>query len=77
MYQLFCDKTEMSRGPIFSESVEEDWASRGKGQRLFLKLRKSLSRTSEFDRRLLLYIAGKMTETKRQVRRRVEWPKGI
>lgn len=38
----------------------EDWASRGKGRRIFSKLQNALRKMSIPDRALLLYIATKM-----------------
>jgi len=68
MYQLFYEGQELPEAPIFSDNGKEDWASQGKGHRLFMKLRRVLSRTSEPDRHLLLHLAKKMSEAKRKAR---------
>jgi hypothetical protein len=68
MYQLFYEGQELPETPIFSDNGKEDWASQGKGHRLFMKLRRVLSRTSEPDRYLLLHLAKAMAEGKRKAR---------
>ena len=65
MYQLFFDGEELPATPIPSKTKPEDWASHGKGKRLFLKLRGALSCTNEADKRLLLHLATKMAGAKR------------
>ena len=61
MYQLFYDGEELPATPIPSNATPEDWASHGKGKRLFMKLRHALSFTDEADRDLLLLLAKKMS----------------
>jgi transcriptional regulator with XRE-family HTH domain len=39
LYQLFYHGQESPEAPIFSDNGKEDWASQGKGKRLFMKLR--------------------------------------
>lgn len=68
MYQLFYEDGESSEVPIFSNNGKEDWASQGKGYRLFMKLRRAVSRASEPDRHLLLHLAKKMAEAKLKAR---------
>ncbi len=43
----------------------DDWASRGKGMRTFLKLQNALQKMSESDRALLVYMAAKMVDKPR------------
>jgi transcriptional regulator with XRE-family HTH domain len=65
LYQLFYDGQELREQPIFSGNGKEDWASHGRGHRLFMKLQLALSRTSEADRDLLLNMARTLSHTKR------------
>jgi transcriptional regulator with XRE-family HTH domain len=61
MYQLFGDGQELPEAPIFPEngnSGDEDWASHGKGKRLFIKLRHALSLTNGADSSLLMKSGG-------------------
>jgi transcriptional regulator with XRE-family HTH domain len=60
MYQLFYDGKEAHDSPDVSDNGKADWASQGKGKRLFMKLRHALSLSSEADRQLLLHMAKKM-----------------
>jgi hypothetical protein len=70
MYQLFCDGQELPETPIFpGNSGDEDWASHGKGKRLFIKLRHALSLTNGADSSLLLHLAKKMSDEKRRAHR--------
>ena len=69
MYQLFYDGDEP---PQISAALRastqkhmDDWASRGKGSRMFTKIRRALSLMSEGDRGLLLYMAQKMGHRRR------------
>jgi transcriptional regulator with XRE-family HTH domain len=66
MHQLFYDGQEIPEAPIFSDDRKQDWASCGTGQRLFMKLRRMLSRTNDADRCLLLHLARKMSHGKRR-----------
>ncbi len=68
MYQLFYDGQELPEVPISPDHGKEDWASRGKGKRLFMKLRHALSFTNEADRKLLLDFARKLADGKRSGR---------
>jgi transcriptional regulator with XRE-family HTH domain len=60
IYHLFYEDGESFEVPISSSKRKTDWASHGKGQRLFVKLRHILSRTNEADRGLLLHLAKKI-----------------
>ena len=64
MYQVFYGGENLHEAPIFSDR-KSDWASRGKGHRFFVKLRRTLSHTTEADRRLLLHLAGHLAGAKR------------
>ena len=44
----------------------DDWASRGKGRRIFSKLQNALQKMSVPDRTLLLYMAAKMVGKQRR-----------
>jgi transcriptional regulator with XRE-family HTH domain len=58
LYQLFYEMEE-SLHPKQRISVrEKDWASQGKGLRIFAKICNALSRMSEKDRQVLLAIAA-------------------
>lgn len=63
LYQLFYGEESPITKPRFPV-IEDDWASQGKGLRVFHKLCRALSRMSERDRRLLLAIAKQMTNGK-------------
>jgi transcriptional regulator with XRE-family HTH domain len=69
MYQLFYEGEEFPEAPISSQNGKTDWASQGKGLRLFTRLRRALSRTNEPDRRLLLHLATKMASASRKANR--------
>jgi transcriptional regulator with XRE-family HTH domain len=62
-YQLFYDGEEPPRVPNLFKlkpSDETAWGSSGKDARFLSKLRRILSKTTENDRKLLLYMAQKM-----------------
>jgi len=65
MYQLFYDGTEPPQVPLALRDgkgdEKEDWASRGKGLRMFTKIRRAASRMTEENRNLLLHMARKMS----------------
>ena len=65
IYHLFYDGEEPPK-PALSGNETEDWATSGKGKRLFIKLRHALSLTNETDRNLLLHLAEKMSQAKRR-----------
>ena len=68
IYHLFYDGEEPPK-PSLSGNEAEDWATRGKGKRLFVRLRHALSLTNETDRNLLLHLAKEMSQAKRRARR--------
>lgn len=64
LYQLFYDGSEEPPSES-EESSQVDWASRGKGQRLFVKISRLAPTINESNRSLLLYMAQKMARGKR------------
>lgn len=63
MYKLFYDGQEPPKAPNISvqkSSHESGWGSSGKDAKYFSQLRRLLSKTSENDRKLLLFTAQKM-----------------
>ncbi len=67
LYQLFYEDAKSIELPIKPlNSNRHDWASQGKGQRMFSKLREALSRMSVEDRQLLLFTASRMIPRKRK-----------
>lgn len=68
LYQLFYDGDEPPQVPPRTSDQEhtDDWASRGKGLRMFRKIRSALGRMSDGDRSLLLLLAEKMSHGSRQ-----------
>ncbi len=57
LYQLFYDNEVGPATKPSSPAGKKDWASQGRGQRMFNKICQSLSRMSEKDRQILLAIA--------------------
>ena len=70
LYQLFYDGDEPPQVPTVPRTSNQehtyDWASRGKGMRMFRKIRSALSRMSDGDRSLLLHMAQKMSHGSRE-----------
>lgn len=68
MYQIFFDgeKTVPADPLWLPGNASHDWASHGKGKRLFAKLCKAVKRATAKDRRLISYVAQKMGERKRK-----------
>jgi transcriptional regulator with XRE-family HTH domain len=60
MYQLLYSDQDPPTPAKLSHNAIPDWASRGRGQRLFSKLQNALARASNQDRALLLTVATKM-----------------
>jgi len=69
LYQLFYEGDELPEEPISSDNGKEDWASHGKGKRMFMTIRHALSFTKEADRALLLHLAKKISDGKRKEHR--------
>lgn len=65
LYQFFYDGDQPPQVPtVFRSSKQKDirdWASRGKGLRMFTKIRQALSRMSAVDRSLLMHMARKVS----------------
>jgi transcriptional regulator with XRE-family HTH domain len=60
LYQLLYEGEKPPK-PLKAQAQEiDDWASRGKGRRIFSKLQNALHKMSVPDRNLLLYMAAKM-----------------
>jgi len=57
LYQFFYDNEVGPATKPSSPAGKKDWASKGKGQRMFNKMCQSLSRMSEKDRQILLAVA--------------------
>jgi transcriptional regulator with XRE-family HTH domain len=63
MYKLFYEGKEPPKAPnifVRKSSHESGWGSTGKDAKYFSQLRRLLSRSSENDRKLILYTAQKM-----------------
>lgn len=65
LYQFFYDEDEPPQVPTVLRSSKQkpnnDWASRGKGLRMFTKMRQALSRMRAEDRSLLMHMARKVS----------------
>ncbi|OLB33426.1 MAG: transcriptional regulator [Acidobacteria bacterium] len=72
LYQLFYDGDEPPQVPTALRTSEQkhtdDWASRGRGLRMFRKIRSALSRLSDEDRSLVLHVAQKMSNGSRRLK---------
>jgi len=67
MYQLFYDGEEPPKLPNLPKRKSSDdiaWGSSGKDARFLNKLRRLLSKAEVADRKLLLYLAQKMSQAK-------------
>lgn len=67
MYQFFYDGEEPPKLPNLpprKSAAEIAWGSRGKDARWLSRLRRLLSRVSDSDRKLLMFIAHKMSRAK-------------
>ncbi len=60
LYQLLYEGETPPKSLKTQAREIEDWASRGKGRRIFSKLQNALQKMSVPDRALLLYMAAKM-----------------
>jgi len=58
LYQLFYEDEETPDTKPLLSVKEEDWASRGKGHRIFTKICRTLGRMSQRDRNILLAVAA-------------------
>ncbi len=66
LYQILYERESVSELPSSHTEEIEDWASRGKGRRTFLKLRKAVQKMSGRDRELLLQLAARIAGNKRR-----------
>jgi transcriptional regulator with XRE-family HTH domain len=60
LYQLLYEEERPPQSLKTPTREIDDWASRGKGRRLFSKLQNALQKMSVVDRALLLYMSAKM-----------------
>ena len=60
LYQLLYVKKKPPKSLKTQSEEVDDWASRGRGRRIFSKLQNALRKMSTPDRALLLYMAAKM-----------------
>jgi len=58
LYQLFYENEDTPDTKLRLSVIEEDWASQGKGLRIFTKICRTLGRMSERDRKILLTVAA-------------------
>jgi len=69
IYQLFCDGDEPPKIPVTFRGIvdkeRDDWASRGKGLRLFTGILQAVSRMTDRERSLLLHMVRKLNTRKR------------
>ena len=70
LYQLFYDGDDRppTQATRAGTDGEADWASKGKGFRLFAKIRRAASRLAKEDRELILHLARKIS-----VRKNSKW----
>jgi transcriptional regulator with XRE-family HTH domain len=62
LYELFYEDGPLFEAPAPVKNAKEDWASRGKGLRMFTRIRKAAASMNERDRGLLLHLAAKMSK---------------
>lgn len=60
LYELFYQDGPLFEAPAPTKNAKEDWASRGKGFRMFTRFRNAVARMNKRDRGLLLHLAAKM-----------------
>ncbi len=67
LYQLFYDGNELPPTPVAGAGAngQADWASNGKGSRMFTKIRHAVSRLTTEDRELVLHVARKIVSRKK------------
>ncbi len=68
LYQVFYEGQRLLEKPIFPVNGKSDWASKGKGNRLFREFRQALTHTTQADRRLLLHLAAKFASATRNTK---------
>jgi transcriptional regulator with XRE-family HTH domain len=62
LYQLFYEDGSVLNTPTIAKNAKKDWASQGKGRRMFTRIREAAARMNERDRGLLLHLAAKMSK---------------
>ncbi len=65
IYQVFYKLEEPFENFFPPDAKWQDWASHGKGSRIFLKIQHALSHMTAADRALLLHLAETMVEDRR------------
>jgi transcriptional regulator with XRE-family HTH domain len=68
MYQLFYDGSKPAKPPSLPKHSSDDeaaWGNSGKDEQTLRQFRRLLSRTREQDRKILLFTAQKMAESRR------------
>lgn len=68
LYQFFYENGETGQAMEVPKAQRDDWASRGKGSRLFHKFEIAASRMSEEDRTLLLQLVRTTNRTRVRAR---------
>ena len=68
LYQLLYEGEKPPKSSKTQAQEIDDWASRGKGRRVYSKLQNALQKMSASDRALLLYMAAKMAGKRRKSR---------
>ncbi len=66
LYQILYERDSVTELPNAHMRETEDWASRGKGRRTFLKLQRAIQKMSGRDRELLLQMAAKIASNNRR-----------
>jgi|SRR5208282_3038347 len=62
LYQLFYEDGTVLNTPATAKNAKKDWASRGKGFRVFTRIRRAVASMSARDRALILLLAAKMSK---------------
>jgi len=67
LYQLFYDGNDLppTQAAGTEANGKADWASNGKGSRMFTKIRHAVSRLTTEDRELVLHVARKIVSRKK------------
>jgi transcriptional regulator with XRE-family HTH domain len=69
LYQFFYGEEETPLTSKVRKDGKDDWASHGKGARVFRKIRQAVARMTDNDRALLLHMARKMVNGKNNKKR--------
>jgi|SRR5208283_307093 len=62
IYQLFYQEEPLFEAPSGTRNAKEDWATRGKGLRVFTRIRRAVASMSARDRALILFLAAKISK---------------